>query len=170
MEVIFLEQTTTPFKKVIDRLLRKIEKDRDFFSYYHLSVQEVKEIVMEQAKGYLTDAIDLLVSKCEPEVDFYDYDDLNEVFNFKLTTREIGLLASLMYEVYFERDEALLKAFKIRMTPSDLNQFSPSAERSTFESMLSRIKNENRNNISKYISTDRITGKRKTIDYSAYNE
>lgn len=160
---------TTSFNKVTSRLLRKIEKDKDFFAYYNLSVSEVQSLVMEQATGYLYDAIDLLVSRCEPDVNFYDYDEEFQVFNFELTQREIGLLASLMYEVYFERDEALLKAFKIRMTPSDLNQFSPANERSSFESMLTRIKNENQNDISKYISTDRKTGKRKTIDHSQYD-
>lgn len=160
---------TTPFTDVISRLLRKIEKDKDFFSYYNLSVSEIQSLILEQAVGYLYDAIDILTSKCEPEVDFYDYTEESWEFNFQLTQREIGLLASLMYEVYFERDEALLKAFKIRMTPSDLNQFSPSSERRTFEDMLQRIKNENINKISKYISTDRITGKRKTIDHSIYD-
>lgn len=160
----------TSFDKVMSRLLRKIEKDKDFFSYYNVSVSEVQSLVMEQAKGYLYDAIDLLVSKCEPDVDFYNYDDELEMFRFELTQREIGLLASLMYEVYFERDEALLKAFKIRMTPSDLNQFSPANERASFENMLARIKVENRNDISRYISTDRRTGKRKTINYSQYDD
>lgn len=160
----------TSFDKVMSRLLRKIEKDKDFFSYYNVSVSEVQSLVMEQAKGYLYDAIDLLVSKCEPDVDFYNYDDELEMFRFELTQREIGLLASLMYEVYFERDEALLKAFKIRMTPSDLNQFSPANERASFENMLARIKIENRNDISRYISTDRKTGKRKTINYSQYDD
>ena len=160
----------TSFEKVISRLLRKIEKDKDFFSYYNVSVSEVQSLVMEQATGYLYDAIDLLVSKCEPDVDFYNYDDELEMFRFELTQREIGLLASLMYEVYFERDEALLKAFKIRMTPSDLNQFSPANERASFENMLVRIKAENRNDISRYISTDRKTGKRKTINYSQYDD
>ena len=161
---------TTSFEKVISRLLRKIEKDKDFFSYYNVSVSEVQSLVMKQATGYLYDAIDLLVSKCEPDIDFYNYDDELEMFRFELTQREIGLLASLMYEVYFERDEALLKAFKIRMTPSDLNQFSPANERTSFENMLARIKSENRNDISRYISTDRKTGKRKTINYSQYDD
>ena len=134
-----------------------------------MSVSEEQELVMKQATGYLCDAIDLLTSKCEPDVDFYDYDIEAQVFNFELTQREIGLLSSLMYEVYFERDESLLKAFKIRMTPSDLNQFSPSSERKTFEDMLLRIKNENINKIAKYISTDRETGKRKMIDHSQYD-
>ena len=160
---------TTSFDKVISRLLRKIEKDKDFFAYYNLSVSEVQSLVMEQATGYLYDAIDLLTSKCEPDIDFYNYDEELLQFNFELTQREIGLLASLMYEVYFERDEALLKAFKIRMTPSDLNQFSPSSERKTFEDMLQRIKDENTNKIAKYVSTDRNTGRRKMIDHSQYD-
>lgn len=160
---------TTSFDKVISRLLRKIEKDKDFFAYYNLSVSEVQSLVIEQAVGYLYDAVDLLTSKCEPEVDFYNYDEELQIFNFELTQREIGLLSSLMYEVYFERDEALLKAFKIRMTPSDLNQFSSASERKTFEDMLQRIKNENTNKIAKYVSTDRNTGKRKTIDHSQYD-
>lgn len=160
---------TTSFDEVISRLLRKIEKDKDFFSYYNLSVSEVQLLVMEQATGYLYDAIDLLTSKCEPPVDMYNYDEELMQFNFELTQKEIGLLASLMYEVYFERDEALLKAFKVRMTPSDLNQFSPANERASFENMLQRIKNENTNKIAKYVSTDRKTGKRKMIDHSQYD-
>ena len=160
---------TTSFDEVISRLLRKIEKDKDFFSYYNLSVSEVQLLVMEQATGYLYDAIDLLTSKCEPPVDMYNYDEELMQFNFELTQREIGLLASLMYEVYFERDEALLKAFKIRMTPSDLNQFSPANERKSFEDMLQRIKDENTNKIAKYVSTDRKTGRRKMIDHSQYD-
>ena len=163
-----MEQTTS-FDIIISRFLKRIEKDRDFFSYFNVSVLEAQELVMQQATSYLCDAIDLLTSKCEPDVDFYDYYIEAQVFNFELTQREIGLLSSLMYEVYFERDEALLKAFKIRMTPSDLNQFSPSSERRTFEDMLSRIKNENINKIAKYISTDRETGKRKMIDHSQYD-
>ena len=160
---------TTSFDKVTSRLLRKIEKDKDFFAYYNLSVSEVQSLVMEQATGYLYDAIDLLTSKCEPPVDMYNYDEELMQFNFELTQREIGLLAWLMYEVYFERDEALLKAFKSRMTPSDLNQFSPANERASFENMLQRIKNENTNKIAKYVSTDRKTGKRKMIDHSQYD-
>lgn len=158
----------TSFDKVIDRLLRKIEKDKDFFAYYNVSVEEAQELVKEQAVGYLYDAIDILTSKCDPEVDFYDYDSNTQSFNFELTSREIGLISSLMYEVYFERDEALLKAFKLRMTPSDLSTFSPANERNSFESMLARIKQENVNKISKYASSDRLTGKRKTIDHSKY--
>lgn len=162
-----MEQTTA-FDKIINRLLKKIEKDKEFFAYYNVPVSKVKLLITEQATGYLFDAIDVLTSKCETEVDFYDYDEELQCFNFKLTAREIGLLASLMYEVYFERNEALLKAFRIMPVPTDLNQFSPSSERKTFMEMLSSIKAENINKISKYASTDRLTGKRKTINHGSY--
>ena len=33
---------TTSFDKITSRLLRKIEKDKDFFEYYNLSVSEVQ--------------------------------------------------------------------------------------------------------------------------------
>lgn len=158
----------THFDVVLDRLLRKIEQDKDFFAYYNVSVTDAQTLVRERAEGYLYDAIDLLTDKCEPDVDFYDYDKNIQQFGFNLTSREIGLLASLMYEVYFTRDEALLKAFKIRMTPSDLNQFSPANERNSFENMLEKIRQKNTNAIAKYVSTDRITGKRKTIDHSQF--
>lgn len=163
-----MEQTTS-FENVIDRFLRRIEKDRDFFAYYNVSVTEIQSLIEEQAVGYLYDAIDLLTSKCEPEIDFYDYDEDIQKFNFELTQREVGLLASLMYEVYFERDEALLKAFKLRMAPSDLQAWSPANERNSFENMLAKIRNENTNKIAKYVSTDRKTGKRKIIDHSQYD-
>lgn len=163
-----MEQATS-FNEIIDRLLRKIENDKDFFAYYNLSVSEAQSLAIERSVGYLYDAIDLLISRCEPEVNFYDYDSEVMRFNFKLQPREVGLLASLMYEIYFERDEALLKAFKIRMAPSDINQFSPSNERKTFIDMLEKIKAENIKNVSKYASTDRKTCKRKSIDYSQFD-
>ena len=159
----------TSFDVLIERCARKLEKDSDLFTYYNVSASEVETLLREQITGYLYDAIDILYSKCEPLVDMYNYDEELMQFNFELTQREIGLLSSLMYEVYFERDEALLKAFKIRMTPSDLNQFSPANERKSFEDMLQRIKDENTNKIAKYVSTDRNTGKRKMIDHSQYD-
>lgn len=164
-----MEEQVTPFEVITDRLLRKIEKDKDFFSYYNVPVSDIQDLVEEQAIGYLYDAIDLLVSQCEPEVNFYDYDEENDWFNFELTQREIGLLASLMYQVYFERDEAMLKAFKLQMTPNDLRVFSPANERKTFMDMLAHIKEKNTNDIARYIGTDRLTGQRKSINHSLYD-
>ncbi len=159
----------TPFDTVINLFLRKIEKDRDFFTYYNVSEEEAYELAVLQATGYLREAINRLTDRCSPDVDFYDYSEGdNPHFNFKLTGREQGLLADLMREIYFERDLSMLKAFKIAMTPTDLNQFSPANERSTFMSMLETIKHENEVRISHYISEDRLTGKPKKINYGSF--
>ena len=161
---------STSFEKIINKFFRKIEKDREFFSYYNVSLEEAMQLAKEQANGYLLEAVEKLTDECVPDVDFFDYDEELQVFNFKLTDKEIGLLTDLMREVYFERDFVTLKAFKIAMTPSDLNQFSPASERKTFTDMVNGIKSENIGKISQYASVDRITGKKKLINYSQYNE
>lgn len=161
---------STSFEKVINKFFRKIEKDREFFSYYNVSLEEAMQLAKEQANGYLLEAVEKLTDECVPDVDFFDYDEELQVFNFKLTDKEIGLLTDLMREVYFERDFVTLKAFKIAMTPSDLNQFSPASERKTFTDMVNGIKSENIGKISQYASVDRMTGKKKLINYSQYNE
>ena len=161
---------STSFEKVINKFFRKIEKDREFFSYYNVSLEEAMQLAKEQANGYLLEAVEKLTDECVPDVDFFDYDEELQVFNFKLTDKEIGLLTDLMREVYFERDFVTLKAFKIAMTPSDLNQFSPASERKTFTDMVNGIKSENVGKISQYASIDRMTGKKKLINYSQYNE
>lgn len=161
---------STSFEKIINKFFRKIEKDREFFSYYNVTLEDAMQLAKEQANGYLLEAVEKLTDECVPDVDFFDYDEEVQVFNFKLTDKEIGLLTDLMREVYFERDFVTLKAFKIAMTPSDLNQFSPASERKTFTDMVNGIKSENVGKISQYASVDRVTGKKKLINYSQYSE
>lgn len=161
---------STSFEKIIDRFFRKIEKDQDFFAYYNVTLDDAMGLAKKQASGYLIEAIEKLTDECIPDVDFFDYDEELQEFNFKLTKKEIGLLTDLMREVYFERDFVTLKAFKIAMTPSDLNQFSPASERKTYNDMVEGIKIENIGKISQYESIDRNTGKKKLINYSQYNE
>lgn len=160
---------STTFDLIRNRFYKRIEKDKDFFTHYNVTVEEAIQLAETQANGYIIDAIDKLTDIYTPkDVDFYDFNDTLEVFNFDLTKKEIGLLVGLMYEVYFERDLVLLKAFKIAMTPSDLNQFSPASERKTFTDMVESIKQDNIVKIDNYASVDRITGERKIIDHSKY--
>lgn len=160
----------TSFDVLIQRCARKLEKDSELFTYYNVSASEAETLITKQITGYIYDAIDILYSKCEPLIDMYNYDEELMQFNFDLTKREIGLLADLMRQVYYERQEALLGAFKIRMTPTDLNHITPSTERSTFLKLVQDIRNENELAISRYVSSDRKTGKRKTINYSQYDD
>ena len=161
---------STSFEKIINKFFFFFLKDREFFSYYNVSLEDAMQLAKEQANGYLLEAVEKLTDECVPDIDFFDYDEELQVFNFKLTEKEIGLLTDLMREVYFERDFVTLKAFKIAMTPSDLNQFSPASERKTFTDMVNGIKSENVGKISQYASVDRVTGKKKLINYSQYNE
>lgn len=161
---------STPFSSLIQKFFHKIEKDRDFFSYYNVSLDEAMDLAKSQAINYLYEAIERLVDECTPDINFFDYSEDLAEFNFDLTRKEIGILTDLMREVYFERDLSLLKAFKISMTPSDLNQFSPASERRTFTDMLKNIKNENIVKISQYVSVNRLTGKKKLIDYTQSSE
>ena len=161
---------STSFEKIIAKFFRKIEKDRDFFAYYNVDFSEAMSLAREQANGYLLEAVEKLTDECVPDVDFFDYDEELQEFNFVLTNKEIGLLTDLMREVYFERDFVTLKAFKIAMTPSDLNQFSAASERKTYTDMVNGIKSENIGKISQYSSVDRKTGKKKLINYSQYDE
>ena len=161
---------STSFEKIITKFFRKIEKDRDFFAYYNVDFSEAMSLAREQANGYLLEAVEKLTDECVPDVDFFDYNEELQEFNFVLTNKEIGLLTDLMREVYFERDFVTLKAFKIAMTPSDLNQFSPASERKTFTDMVNGIKSENIGKTSQYSSVDRKTGKKKLINYSQYDE
>ncbi len=159
---------STLFDSIRKRFYKRIEKDADFFSYYNISTTDAIALAEKQANGYLIDAVDRLTNTCTPDINFYDYDETLEQFNIDLTNKEIGLLAGLMYEIYFDRDLVLLKAFKIAMTPSDLSVFSPANERRTFTEMVEKIKLENNINIDHYMSIDRETGKPKVIDHSQY--
>lgn len=159
---------STLFEPIRNKFFRRIEKDRDFFSYYNISVEEAIQLATKQANGYLIEAVEKLTDNCSPDIDFMDYDEVLEQFNSDLTKKEQGLLADLMYEVYFDRDLILLKAFKIAMTPSDLNVFSPANERKSFTEMVKDIKLQNSVKIDHYISIDRLTNKPKLIDHSKY--
>ena len=161
---------STLFEPIIEKFLKKIEKDADFFSYYNVPIKDAIQLAKEQATNYLYEAIEKLTDGCTPDVDFFDYDEDSAEFNFDITKKEQGLITDLMRQVYFERDFALLKAFKISMTPSDLNQFSPASERKTFTDMVKMIQQDNEVKISKYASVDRLTGKKKTINYSLSQE
>ena len=49
----------TNFEEIFNRALHRIEKDTDFFSYYHVESQSgVEELIRQQLTSYLYDAID----------------------------------------------------------------------------------------------------------------
>lgn len=159
----------TDFNEIFDRALYRIEKDADFFSFYNVSQQEAEEIVRRRLLSYLIDSIDKVYERGCPTIDMYNFDLELQQFNIDLTQREIGLLSSLMFLVHLERSLALLDAFKLRMSTSDLNTITPSTERRTFLELLENIRHECDIALSHYFSTDRLTNQRLTINHDLYD-
>lgn len=160
----------TLFEEPIGRFFRRIEEDRDFFQYNNLSETAAMQLATTRANNYLWNAIDKMMIDGMPDVDFCDYDDKIAAFNFDLTTREIFILSSLMYEFYLEKDISKLKTYTVNYTHVDLKVFDPSGARKTFKSLYDGVVDENKRLLDQYRNTDRLTGKYKTIDYASYDE
>ena len=155
------EQLYTPF-------FNRIEKDATFFSYYNLTEEEALEIAQSRTKNYLNEAIAILQRNCTLDIEIILDDELEEI-SANLTLNEINIIADLMYEVYISRDIVTLKAMVNALTSSDLKMLhSPANERKTFMDMYNTLKSNNEVAMSNYNGRDRLTGKRKVIDYSQY--
>ncbi len=163
-------QLSTSFERPYEIFFRLIEKDADFFNYFQLSTYDALNIAKERAKGYLFEAIHTLNSHCEPQVNFYNYNEETQEFLFDLQKSEIILLGNLMFEHYLEKDIAKLGVHTNYLTSQDLGViFSPASERREFVNMFEKVRNNNVRLIKSYIARDRLTNKRKVLDYDEYN-
>lgn len=127
------------------------------------------EIAQERAKSYLNEAVDIFTLKCTPAVDFFDVDVENGCFNFVVTSREIEIITRIMYSIYLERDISNLKPIINSLSATDIKSlFSPANDRKTFESLLDWYKSKTDVLISNYAARDRLTNKRKSIEYDNY--
>lgn len=160
----------TSFELPINRFFTRIEEDRDFFQYYNLSDVEAFQLAQTRAKNYLVDAIDKMMIEGMPSIDLFDTDEASAQFNEDLTSREVYILASLMYEFYLAKDIAKLKTYNVNYTATNLKVFDPSNARSTFQSLYDGVVAKNQLLLDQYRNTDRLTGAYKTIDYGAYDE
>lgn len=161
--------STTSFKEFYSRFFDKVENDVDFFDYYNHTSEESMEIAQERAKSYLNEAVDIFTLKCTPTVDFYNIDFENECFGFEVTSREVEIITRIMYSIYLERDISKLKPIINSLSATDIKSlFSPANDRKTFESLLNWYKNKTDVLISNYAARDRLTNKRKPIEYGKY--
>lgn len=142
----------------INRFLRKIEEDRDFFSYFSLSNAEAMGLARKRARNYLDDAIDRMVLDGSPTIDISDIDEPSFSFNVTLNRTEIFILASLMYEYYLAKDISRLKTLSVNYTGTELRVFDPSNARTTFQNLYENVQRENRSLLDSYRNTDRNTG------------
>lgn len=160
----------TSFEKPIGRFLRRIEEDRDFFQYYSLTDEQAMELAKYRADAYLHNAIDRIMLDGQPEIDFSDVDEGNQVFNVDLTSREVFILASLMYEYYLDKDISKIKTYNVNYTDTELRVFDPSNARSTFQALYDDVCEKNVALLDSYRSTDRNSGALRGINYSSYDE
>mgnify|MGYP004546798447 FL=1 len=160
---------TTSFEEFYSRFFDKVENDVDFFDYYNHTSEESMEIAQERAKAYLNEAVDIFTLKCTPTVDYFDIDTENNCFNFIATSREIEIITRIMYSIYLERDISKLKPIINSLSATDVKSlFSPANDRKTFESLLDWYKSKTDVLISNYAARDRLTNKRKSIEYDKY--
>lgn len=160
----------TSFELPINRFFHRIEEDRDFFQYYNLNDTAAFQLAQQRALSYLHNAIDKMMLEGMPDIDFSDIDEPAAQFNVDLTSREVFILASLMYEFYLEKDIAKLKTYNVNYTSTDMKVFDPSNARSTFQSLYDGVVAKNELLLDQYRNTDRLTGAFKTIDYSSYDD
>lgn len=161
---------STSFDPIFTVFFDKIENDSEFFNYYNLTNKEALELATSRAESYLKESIVKLTLKCTPDIDFTDVNWETKVLNENLNLTEIDLLGNLMFEMYLHKTISKLKGLEVNFTPKDLQVFSPSNSRKTFMDMYNEIKRDNLKLIADYASVDRLTGKKKTINYSEYTD
>ena len=154
----------TNSSELYNAFYRKIEKDYQFFSYYNLTDEEAVELAQSRAKGLLHDAVaEFKLNSLDIDIQL---DEENEVITPDLTNVEIDILASIMFKIYLSRDVATLKSMINIMSSSDLKMlYAPANERKTFMDMYAKVQSDLEEKIQKYIARDRLTGKRKTLEY-----
>lgn len=96
----------TAFSEIYDKFYELVETDSNFFQYFDLSENEVRNLVHDRAKSYLMESLSVIFRNIEPEENFSfdDYDSELEEFNSDLTYDEIDMLAHLMLEQHFKRE------------------------------------------------------------------
>ena len=158
----------TTYEELYTPFFNRIEKDATFFSYYNLTEEEALEIAKSRTKNYLSEAITIWERNCTLDIEIVLDDELEEI-SANLTHNEINLIADLMYEVYISRDIVTLKSMVNALTSTDLKMLhSPANERKTFMDMYNTLKSNNEVAMSNYNGRNRLTGKRKVIDYAQY--
>ena len=147
----------------------RVQNSPEFFNYYNVDEREAMELARIRSKGYLVEAIARITSQCSPDVDFLDYDEELEEFGFPVTKEEVDLIVSLMFEMFMQKDIVKLRVHNQLLTSQDLKSAYGVGymERRTYDEMFEKIVLRNNTLIDSYISKDRLTGKRKSIDYGS---
>lgn len=161
------------YETLYEAFFDKIEKDKDFFNYNNVSIDDALNIAKMRSQRYLKEALSTISLKYTPDKcgkKFIDFNDDEEILNYDLTYTELDIIASVMYEKYLFREFSKLKAQANRFTTKDFNVFSPANERNSFVEMYKTIKQGNEVLIDGYLGLNLSTGNTLFIDYSDIEE
>lgn len=159
----------TPYSDIIKLFLDRVEKDRDFFSYFNIKDEDAIVLAQTRAQSYLEEATNRIMIECQPTVDFSDKDDTLGVFGFFLTAQERFLIPSLMFEAYLSRYIGYLKIKAANYTASEIRVFDPSRARDSFMEMYRFVCEQNKAYLEMYNSKDRVTNEYLGINYTNNN-
>lgn len=149
----------TPYENVIDRFIRKIKQDKEYFCVNGVTEEQLVQIINKRSIDLLDDA----VSEIQPmisiaqKVDFLNKDDDMEEFNFELTKLEEDLISDMMVVKYFDEALVKLKAMQ-KYLGDDIKVFSPANERKTFKEMVEFKRQLFEVKLANYNTRNRLTG------------
>lgn len=162
-----MKYLATSYQLIYDKFIKKIKNDDQFFNYKNLPDEVIEELVNDHLISLLERSIEKIYNFGLPDVNFHNKNDELKEFNFELIPQEISLLSDLMYLNYFDEERNKLKVFGVTFRSSELNVFSPANDRKSFLDMLQNIETEAINQISNYLSRDRVTWEQKSIYQSS---
>lgn len=149
----------TSYDVVIERFMRKIKQDKDYFCINGVSEEEFVELLNRRSVELLDDAANEMqpLISLRQNVNFLDKDDLLERFNFELTSIEIDILSDMMVCKYFDEELIKLKTMQ-KYLGDDIKVFSPANERKTYLEMIDYKRNIFLSKIANYNTVNRLSG------------
>ena len=149
----------TSYDVVIERFMRKIKQDKDYFCINGVSEEEFVELLNRRSVELLDDAANEMqpLISLRQNVNFLDKDDLLERFNFELTSIEIDILSDMMVCKYFDEELIKLKTMQ-KYLGDDIKVFSPANERKTYLEMIDYKRDIFLSKIANYNTINRLSG------------
>jgi len=150
----------TPYGNVIDRFIRKIKQDKEYFCINNVTEEEFEEIISLRTLELLDDSLNEIqpLIAVQQNVNFLDKSDFTAQFNFNLTVIEEDLISDMMVVKYFDEELVKLKTMQ-KYLGDDIKVFSPAAERTSFINMISYKRNLFLNKLANYNTKHRLTGR-----------
>lgn len=153
----------TSYTPIFEKFYKLLVNDTEFFNYKGLVEDEIKQLIEDHSIALLDKSISMIYDYGKPDINLLDKDDALKQFKEDLVIKEINLLPEIMYYKYFEEGRNKLKKLGLTFKSSELNLFSPAADRDSFMKMVNNLKIDTVNKINNYLARDRNTWEYKSI-------